>query len=386
MQLCWNCLHLHLTPVGCKQFQHARQTVNDLNVGAAANDAGLRACPGFLRFGPHSKIARRCPHCETKILVSNSREVKARADVYREAMNPLVFKVGPGNRTEALPPFFRQAVEHLVCSTIALILNTMASNAMQLRDRMNSRAVLGTFVKLGRREVVEILALAGLDFAICDLEHSQITEADAGNMIAAGRSCGLPIIVRVAHFDPGHINRLLEAGAAGIQLPQVQTREQVAALRAACKYPPEGSRSVSLAQPAAGYGSEPLVEYLQRSNREVLLVGQLETRELEQPLTSLIEGLDVAFIGSLDLTVDMGVPGKLDDPAVQNRLRTIEHAAASAKVHLGIYADSPARAAQAAAAGYRMIALSSDLGALAAAAKGWTKQMQELGAAPASKP
>jgi 2-keto-3-deoxy-L-rhamnonate aldolase RhmA len=68
---------------------------------------------------------------------------------------------------------------------------------------MNSRAVLGTFVKLGRREVIEVLALAGLDFAICDLEHSQITGAEAGNMIAAGRGCGLPIIVRIAHFDPG---------------------------------------------------------------------------------------------------------------------------------------------------------------------------------------
>ncbi len=251
---------------------------------------------------------------------------------------------------------------------------------------MNSRAVLGTFVKLGRREVIEILALAGLDFAICDLEHSQITEAEAGHMIAAGRSCGLPIIVRVAHFDPGQVNRLLEAGAAGIQLPQIQKREQVAALRAACKYPPEGLRSVSLAQPAAGYGSEPLAEYLERSNREVLMVGQLETRELEQPLTTLIEGLDVAFIGSLDLTVDMGVPGKLEDPAVQNRLREIERAAETANVSTGIYADSPARAAQAAAAGYRMIALSSDLGALAAAAKGWTKQLKELAAAPASKP
>jgi 2-keto-3-deoxy-L-rhamnonate aldolase RhmA len=251
---------------------------------------------------------------------------------------------------------------------------------------MNARAVLGTFVKLGRREVVEILALAGLDFAICDLEHSQITEVEAGHMIAAGRSCGLPILVRVAHFGPGEINRLLEAGAAGIQLPQVQTRAQVAALRAACKYPPEGSRSVSLAQPAACYGSEPLAEYLERSNREVLLVGQLETRELEQPLATLMNGLDIAFIGSLDLTVDMGVPGKLEDPVVQARLREIERAATTANVHLGIYADSPARAAQAMASGYRMIALSSDLGALAAAARGWTRQLQELTATPAGKP
>ena len=272
-----------------------------------------------------------------------------------------------------------------VCSTIALILNTMPNILTQLRSKMNSRSILGTFVKLGRREVVEILALAGLDFAICDLEHSQVTEAEAGHMIAAGRACGLPVIVRIAHFNPGQINRLLEAGAAGIQLPQVQTREQVSAFRAACKYPPEGSRSVSLAQPAAGYGSEPLAEYLSRSNREVLLVGQLETRELQQPLAALLDGLDVAFIGSLDLTVDMGVPGKLDHPVVQQRLREIEQAADTANVHLGIYADSPVRAAQAAAAGYRMIALSSDLGALAAATKSWTKQLQELSAESTSK-
>ena len=74
----------------------------------------------------------------------------------------------------------------------------MASLAAQLRQKINSRSALGTFVKLGRREVIEILALAGLDFAICDLEHSQITEAEASQMIATGKSCGLPVIVRVA--------------------------------------------------------------------------------------------------------------------------------------------------------------------------------------------
>jgi 4-hydroxy-2-oxoheptanedioate aldolase len=259
-------------------------------------------------------------------------------------------------------------------------MNTLSA-AAQLREKLNARAVVGTFVKLGRREVIEILALAGLDFAICDLEHSQITEQEAGNLITAGRACDLPVIVRVAHFDPGQVNRLLEAGAAGIQLPQVQTMEQVSTFLTACKYPPEGSRSLSLAQPAAGYGSEPLTEYIQRSNREVLLVGQLESKDMERPLSTLIKGLDIAFIGSLDLTVDMGAPGKLDDPAVQQRIHEIEQAAGTARVHLGIYADSPARAAQAAAAGYRMIALSSDLGALAGSVKSWVKQLAEISAA-----
>lgn len=204
-------------------------------------------------------------------------------------------------------------------------------------------------------------------------------------MILAGTGCGLPVIVRIADFEPGLVNRLLEAGAAGIQVPQVQTIEQAAVIRRACRYPPQGTRSLSLMQPAAGYGAEPLADYIRRSNQEVLFIGQLETHELQQPISRLIGELDVAFIGSLDLTLDMGVPGKLEDPAVQQRLREIEQAAAQCKVPLGIYADSPARAAQAAAAGYRLIALSSDLGALAGAAKSWVRQLAEISATVTGK-
>jgi len=261
----------------------------------------------------------------------------------------------------------------------------MIALAAQLRQKMNTRAVFGTFVKLGRREVIEILALAGLDFAICDLEHSQISPEEAGHMIAAGRGCGLPIIVRVAQFDTGQINRLIEAGAAGIQLPQVQKREQVSWLQSACKYPPAGQRSLSLAQPAANYGAEPLTDYLHRSNDEIILIGQLENDQLEQPLTALLTGLDIAFIGSLDLSVDMGTPGNFDHPEVQQRVREIEAAASDAGVHLGIYADSPTRAVQATAAGYRMVALSSDLGALLGTAKGWVKQLAQISTQAAQK-
>lgn len=254
----------------------------------------------------------------------------------------------------------------------------MSSSAAHLRVKLAQGAAFGTFVKLGRREAIEIVAAAGLDFAICDLEHSQISEAEAGIMILAGRALGLPVIVRVADFLPGVVNRLLEAGAAGIQVPQVQTGEQAAGMRRVCKYPPEGTRSLSLAQPAAGYGLEPLADYIRRSNEEVLFIGQLESREIEQPISGVISELDVAFIGTLDLTLDLGVPGKTDDAVVQQRLREIEQAAALEKVPLGIYADTPARAIKAAEAGYRFIALSSDLGALSAALKGWVKQLAEV--------
>lgn len=288
-------------------------------------------------------------------------------------------------RSESNATFVAGLLKSLLCSTITLILTTTPSLAAQLRVRLEHGPAFGTFVKLGRREVIEILAAAGLHFVICDLEHSQISEQEAGNLILAGRACGLPVVVRIADFNPGLANRLLECGAAGIQVPQIQSQRQAAEIRRACKYPPEGSRSISLAQPAAGYGAEELNAYIQRSNQELLLIGQLESKELEQPLAGILRELDIAFIGTLDLTVDMGVAGKLDDAQVQQRLREIEGAAAAAKVPLGIYADSPARAAQAAAAGYRFIALSSDLGALSSSAKGWTRQLSELTSGAASK-
>jgi 2-keto-3-deoxy-L-rhamnonate aldolase RhmA len=259
----------------------------------------------------------------------------------------------------------------------------MTTTRPTLRAKLAAQPAFGTFIKLGRREVVEIVANVGFDFAICDLEHSQITEQEASQLILAGIACGLPIIVRVAAFDPGVMNRLLESGAAGIQLPQVQRREQVVAFCKAVKYPPDGSRSISLAQPAAGYGADPLADYIHRINDEVLLVGQLETREFEDPLENLMKGLDVVFIGILDMTLDMGLPGRFDDPQIVQRQKEVEKAASRAKVHMGIYADSPTRASQAAAAGYRYIALSSDLGALASATRSWVQQLRDKSAARA---
>jgi len=250
-----------------------------------------------------------------------------------------------------------------------------------LRVTLAARPVLGTFIKLGRREVVEILASAGFDFAICDLEHSQISEEEASTIILAGAACSFPIIVRIASLDVGLINRLLEAGAAGIQLPQIQRRTQVTAFCNAARYPPLGERSISLAQPSAGYGSEPVADFIRRANEETLLVGQLEADAAESPLAELIRGLDVAFIGLLDLTVDMGVPGKFDDPAVLQRVQEIKEAAAATSIPVGIYADSPERARRAMDAGYHYIALSSDLGALSSLAKGWMRQLRESCAA-----
>ena len=178
--------------------------------------------------------------------------------------------------------------------------------------------VRGTFVKLAALEVVELVARS-LDFAVVDLEHSQLGESDALRL------------VRLPEVDRGLVNRLLEAGAAGIQLSTVTRAAQIAELRAASEYAPRGTRSISLAHPAAGYGAVPLAEYLGTVTTP-LLVAQVETMQTEDSLEEIVAAApDVVFVGVTDLSVDAG----LDAERAGARVDEIVAAAERAGVAVG---------------------------------------------------
>jgi 4-hydroxy-2-oxoheptanedioate aldolase len=199
-----------------------------------------------------------------------------------------------------------------------------------MRAALRDRRLAGSFVKLPALEVIEIAA-AELDFAVVDLEHSQLAEADALRLVRHAWALGFPAIVRLHALDRALVNRLLEAGAAGIQLSSVRSAREVAALRDACLYAPAGTRSISLAHPLARYGATPLRDYL-AEQEPPLVVAQLETATTDDPLeTILAAGVDVAFVGITDLSVDLG----LDAERVEARVAEIAAAASAADVVLG---------------------------------------------------
>ena len=218
--------------------------------------------------------------------------------------------------------------------------------------------MLGTFLKLAATETVDIAAGSGLDFAIVDLEHSQLSEREGLGLVRHGLALGFPMVARVPACDPGQINRLLEAGAAGIQLSSVRSSSQVRSLVEATRYPPHGRRSVSLAHPAAGYGAIELAEAV--AAPPPLLVGQIETATTEDRLEEIFAaGLEVAFAGVTDLLVGMD----LDSARVDARVKEIETAAAASGVAFGTFAPHAASIP----GGARYVALSSDVALLRAA-------------------
>ena len=202
---------------------------------------------------------------------------------------------------------------------------------LELRNRAR-----GVFVKLSSTEVIDMVAAAGFQFAVVDLEHSQLSEQDARALVGHARAIGCPALVRIPEPDRGAINRLLEAGAAGIQLSTVRSAGQVRAARSYMRYAPEGSRSISLAHPQAGYGGVPLADYLAaQASDPPLLVAQIETAETDDTLEEILGAQpDVAFIGTTDLAVDLG----LDQARVGARVEEIAAAAQAAGIPLGAFA------------------------------------------------
>jgi 4-hydroxy-2-oxoheptanedioate aldolase len=199
-----------------------------------------------------------------------------------------------------------------------------------LRRLLGERRVVGTFVKLAALETIEIAA-AELDFAVVDLEHSQLSEAEALRLVNHARVLGSPAVVRIPDVDRGLVNRLLEAGAAGLQLSSVRRMAELRELRSAARYAPEGNRSISLGHPVARFGATPLDEYV-REIESPLLVAQLETVETDDPLDELVRaGADVVFLGVTDLLVD----ARLDRERAHARADEIAAAVQAAGVHLG---------------------------------------------------
>jgi 4-hydroxy-2-oxoheptanedioate aldolase len=238
-----------------------------------------------------------------------------------------------------------------------------------LRDRLAAgETLVGTFAKLPGADAAELLAGAGFDFAIVDREHSQLSDGEARAAVRTMGAAGLPALVRVPALDRGEANRLLEAGAAGIQLSTVRSAAQARALRGALHYAPEGSRSISLAHAQAAYGRMGLADYLAASDgaRSPLAVVQLETATTDDPVADILKaGADVAFVGSTDLLVDVG----LEPATAAERTEAIVAAAGEAGLPWGGFAADADAARRMAAQGARYVVVASDLALLGTACR-----------------
>lgn len=236
----------------------------------------------------------------------------------------------------------------------------------RLRARLTAgETVIGTFIGLGTPTSAEVVASAGLDFVLLDLEHGAGGEEQIGATVLATAGYGAATIVRVENDDRIRIGRALDAGASGVMLPRQEGAAQVAGSIRHLYVPPRGDRGVAGYTRAGRWGQDGAA--LRRAVEHTVGVVQVETLGALSEVDEIAatDGVDVLFIGPADLTTALGVPGQLDSDEFREAVARVRTAADRHGKATGIVAGTAGKATQFLEEGFRFILLASD-GALLA--------------------
>lgn len=235
--------------------------------------------------------------------------------------------------------------------------------------------LLGTMVTLASPAAAEILSQIGFDWLFVDGEHGPLDTGDLLGILQAADS-RTPCIVRVPAGDEVAIKKVLDLGASGVIVPQVNTAQQAADVVRFSRYAPLGARGVGLAR-AHGYGMR-FQEYVEAANEQVAVVVQAEHALAAENIEDIVKvpGIDSVLLGPYDLSASLGHTGKLDHPSVVAAIDHITRTCQAAKIPLGYFGVSAAAVKPFITRGYTLIVAGVDTLMLAGGAKRLLSDLQ----------
>lgn len=211
-----------------------------------------------------------------------------------------------------------------------------------LRGRLREgRPLLATFSIIPAVEVVELVALAGFEAVILDIEHGAHQSESLAPLILAARARGIYPIVRVRSSEPTGIAAALDAGAAGVIVPQIGSAAEARRAVAAARFAPEGNRGANPYVRAADYSGR--AEWFAEANRDVAVFLMIEGAGGIAELDEILEtpALDGIFIGPMDLSHALGVPGDMLHEKVVSAIERVIDSCRQKQMTTGIFAGTP---------------------------------------------
>jgi 4-hydroxy-2-oxoheptanedioate aldolase len=228
---------------------------------------------------------------------------------------------------------------------------------------------IGLWSSLSSNYSVEVIAGAGFDWILLDMEHSP---NDLENLLAqlqAAAPYPTTSIVRVPWNDMVTIKRVLDVGAQSLLIPYVCSGEEAKAAVAATRYPPAGLRGVAGTTRATRFGR--VKDYARKASEEICVLVQVETKPALDQLEAIcaVDGVDGVFIGPADLHASMGHPGQTSNaavmPLIEDAMRRIRKTGKAP----GYLSPVEADAKRMLAAGALFVAVGADVGLLARGAE-----------------
>lgn len=244
----------------------------------------------------------------------------------------------------------------------------------QMKEKLKrGEPVLGGWLSLPSVPVARIMSRLGFDWLLVDMEHTAHNATLMSDMVATIADSGLCApMVRVPTNSVEWFKWALDAGAWGVLVPMVNTREEAQRVVEYTKYPPAGARSIGGAFGPYGFGITDWAEYARMANEETVLAIQIESAQALQNLDEILSvpGLDVAFVGPNDLHAQIGLAASTDgtEPEFMEALERIKSSARKHGLATGIFSGGGEAAAERVRQGFHMISVTTDVSSMIAGA------------------
>jgi 2-dehydro-3-deoxyglucarate aldolase len=220
---------------------------------------------------------------------------------------------------------------------------------------------IGSWMQIPHASVAEIMGAAGYAWVALDLEHGAIGVERLPDLCRALELGGTLPLVRLPEGAARDCKQALDAGAGGVIVPQVESAEQLGAIRDFCRWPPAGRRGVGFSR-ANLFGKH--FEAYREEAQAPLLVAMIESARAVSELDAILQvpGLDAVLVGPYDLSASMGLTGKFEAPEFVAALENVRALASQRRVACGIHvvAADPQQLHARLQEGYRFIAYSID--------------------------
>ena len=235
-------------------------------------------------------------------------------------------------------------------------------NTILKQKLQNRELTIGSWITLGHPAIPEILAPAGFEWLVVDIEHTTIDLSMVQVLISTIQAQGLAALVRVSKNEEVVIKRVLDAGADGIVVPMVSTVEDAKNAVAFAKYPPEGKRGVGLARAQQyGIGFELYKKWVKDN---LIVIVQIEHITAINNLNEIlkVKGIDGTIVGPYDLSGSLGIPGQYDQPIVMEALNKFKQICKDNNISMGFHVVDPVekKVKEKIEEGYNFLAFSTD--------------------------
>lgn len=228
---------------------------------------------------------------------------------------------------------------------------------------------VGTFLSTPALPFLEIAKLSGMDFVVIDNEHVLMSGGDLDAMLVVARGLELPALVRIPDHGYADVQRILDAGAAGIFVPHVPTPAMASQVVRQMIHPPHGTRGAHGGMRAGGWGLDEVARSRYTDPAYIYRVAMIEDRSAVEQIDEILATpyLSAVYVGPGDLSLSMGVPAS--DPSVQEAIVRVRDRAKAAGVHVGALAGDAAGMKRLQDEGYDWLVANNDIGLFARACR-----------------